>query len=113
MWDALIRPVAEPPKPRGRGVPTGINKTAMLRNHMQDAPRTTKELAAHIGSTSSAVWPLLKRDIQLGRVRLIGGMYYLVSNVDHQLPGRIQAAAKLLQEHGWSVVPPDTGGPHG
>ena len=108
-----MRPTSEPPKPRGRGANTGINKTGMMREHMRAMPRTTKELAAVIGSPTTAVWPLLKRDIQLGRVRRIGGLYYLVSEVDHQLPGRIQEAAKLLQEHGWSVVPPNTGGPHG
>lgn len=121
VWDVLSRTPsttattapAVDQKPRGRGKASGTNKTARMRASLAENPRTTRELADLIGEPTTAVYPLLKHDLRSGRIKHVAGKYYLVSEMGSHMPGQIQAAVKLLQIHGWRVVPPTVRPPDG
>ena len=102
-WDALIRPIRRVPQvaqPNDKR-PT---KTAHLLQIIEQRRRVpTLALCAEVELDSRAVWGLLKAHKQAGQVRF-DGTHWLMS--DDYVPAKLQRAAQLLRQAGWTVIEP-------
>lgn len=71
----------------------------------------SRELAAAAGVSSAQVMPLLKNDINTGRVLRVRGtdgrtLYQAAPDADLELADALRAAEQLLRRHGWRVERP-------
>jgi hypothetical protein len=105
-WDALIRrPIvrrqpAQSPTPDAKP-PT---KTAQLLQMIEDNGRVnTLTLCLEMDMPSMSVWGLLKIPRQTGQVRFDGTHWMMGTDY---VPQKLQKAAQLLRQAGWTVVEP-------
>jgi hypothetical protein len=105
-WDALMRrsvvrrQAAPAPTPDGKQ-PT---KTAQLLQIIEQRGRVpTLALCMEMDMPSMSVWGLLKIPRQTGQVHF-DGTHWLMG--DNYVPAKLQKAAQLLREAGWTVVEP-------
>jgi hypothetical protein len=90
----------------------GTGPTDAMRALLRRGGRyRSRELAAAAGVASALVMPLLKNDLNAGRVLRVRGndgrrLYQAAPEADLQLADDLRAAEKLLRRHGWRVQRP-------
>ncbi len=106
-WDALMRrPVVLRRQAAPTTAPDGkpLTKTAQLLAIIEQRRRVpTLALCAEVELGSRAVWGLLKTHKQAGQVRF-DGTHWLMG--DNYVPAKLQRAAQVLRQAGWTVVEP-------
>jgi hypothetical protein len=111
-WDALMRRAGV----RRQPAPTVLTpdaklptKTAQLLQLIEQHGRVpTLTLCVEMDMPSVGVWGLLKIPRQTGQVRF-DGTHWLMG--DDYVPAKLQRAAQLLRQAGWTVVEPRRSGP--
>lgn len=108
----MVRTLAPPAGARAR--PAGHvgqpgSHVAALRRALEDGPLPVADLAAASGVPAHRIRPLLKADIDCGRVRIElderrHGIYSLSEDYDGELQEALAAATRLLTKHGRVVT---------
>jgi hypothetical protein len=105
-WDALMRrPVVRRLPAQAPTLPGKLlTKTAQLLQIIEQRGRVpTLALCVEMDMPSMSVWGLLKIPRQTGQV-LFDGTHWMMG--DNYVPAKLQRAARLLREAGWTVVEP-------
>jgi hypothetical protein len=105
-WDALMRRAGVRRLPAQAPTLPGklLTKTAQLLQIIEQRGRVpTLALCVEMDMPSVSVWGLLKIPRQTGQV-LFDGTHWMMG--DNYVPAKLQRAARLLREAGWTVVEP-------
>lgn len=105
-WDALMRRAGLRRQPAQAPTPPGklLTKTAQLLQIIEQRGRVpTLALCVEMDMPSMSVWGLLKIPRKSGQV-LFDGTHWMMG--DNYVPAKLQRAARLLRESGWTVVEP-------
>lgn len=109
-WDQLMRHagVRRQPVPATTADGKPPTKTAQLLQIIEQRGRVpTLALCLEMDMPSMSVWGLLKIPRQTGQVQF-DGTHWLMG--DNYVPAKLQKAAQLLREAGWTVVEPGRAG---